>query len=66
MTRLYRLVEIIGDPKATPPIPPLIPVSRSTWFAGVKDGRFPKPVHFGARISAYRAEDIEKLIAGSK
>jgi len=34
-----RLHQIIGNPKADPPIPALIPVSRSTWWAGVKDGR---------------------------
>jgi len=27
-----------------------IPVSKSTWWAGVKDGRFPKPVKLGTRI----------------
>lgn len=65
MSRLYRLKEIIGDPKATPPIPPLIPVSKSTWFKGVKDGRYPQPVrNLGKRISAYRDEDIDKLLAG--
>lgn len=39
-----------------------IPVSKSTWWAGVKDGRFPKPVKLGARITAWRAEDICELI----
>lgn len=63
--RLYRLREILGDPKANPPIPPIIPVSRATWFKGLKDGRYPQPVrNLGPRISAYKAEDIEKLLAG--
>jgi prophage regulatory protein len=39
-----------------------IPVGRSTWWAGVKDGRFPKPVKLGPRITAWRAEDIRALI----
>lgn len=39
-----------------------IPVSKSTWWAGVKDGRFPKPVKLGTRISAWRVEDIRRLI----
>jgi predicted DNA-binding transcriptional regulator AlpA len=39
-----------------------IPVSKSTWWAGVKDGRFPKPVKLGSRISAWRVEDIRRLI----
>ncbi|MHA7859443.1 MAG: helix-turn-helix transcriptional regulator [Henriciella sp.] len=39
-----------------------IPVSKSTWWAGVKDGRFPQPVKLGARVTAWRAEDIWMLI----
>ena len=43
-----------------------IPVSKSTWWAGVKDGRFPKPVKFGPRITAWRVEDIRALIDTAK
>jgi prophage regulatory protein len=39
-----------------------IPVSRSTWWAGVKAGRYPKPVKLGPRITAWRVEDIRALI----
>lgn len=39
-----------------------IPVSKSTWWAGVKDGRFPKPKKLGARVTVWRAEDIRELI----
>ena len=39
-----------------------IPVSRSTWWQGVKDGRFPQPVKLGPRVTAWRAEDIASLI----
>ena len=39
-----------------------IPVSRSTWWAGVKSGRFPPPVKLGPRITAWHSHDIEKLI----
>ncbi|WP_430403162.1 helix-turn-helix transcriptional regulator [Hyphomonas sp.] len=40
-----------------------IPISKSTWWAGVKDGRFPKPLKLGARVTVWRAEDIRDLIA---
>ena len=40
-----------------------IPVGKSTWWAGVKDGRFPKPVKLGARLTVWRVEDIRALIA---
>lgn len=46
------------------PIGP-IPVSKSTWWAGIKDGRYPKPVKLGPRITAWRVEDIRALIAGA-
>lgn len=39
-----------------------IPVSKSTWWAGVKAGRFPQPVKLGPRITAWRVEDIRALI----
>lgn len=38
-----------------------IPVSKSTWWAGVKDGRFPKPIKLGARVTVWRVEDIRAL-----
>jgi len=39
-----------------------IPVGKSTWWAGVKSGRYPKAVKLGQRITAWRVEDIRGLI----
>jgi prophage regulatory protein len=39
-----------------------IPVSKSTWWAGVKSKRFPQPVKLGPKITAWRVEDILALI----
>ena len=39
-----------------------IPVSKSTWWAGVKSGRFPQPVKLGPKVTAWRVEDIRALI----
>ena len=39
-----------------------IPVGKSTWWAGVKSGRFPAPVRLGPRIVAWRTSQIEQLI----
>jgi len=62
-TGFLRLPQIIGDPKAEPPIPPLIPVKKSCWWAGVKSGRFPAPVKIGnGRGTFWRVEDIRALI----
>jgi prophage regulatory protein len=39
-----------------------IPVSKSTWWAGVKSKRFPQPVKLGPKITAWRAEEIRAWI----
>ena len=39
-----------------------IPVSKSTWWQGIKDGRFPKPLKLGKRVTVWRVEDIRRLI----
>jgi len=56
-----RLPQIIGDPNRG--IPALIPVSRSSWWQGVKDGRFPMGVKLGPRITVWRRADIDALLA---
>jgi prophage regulatory protein len=62
-TGFLRINQIIGNPKAKPPIPAIIPVSRSTWWAGVASGQYPQPVRtLGRRITAWRVEDIRTLI----
>jgi prophage regulatory protein len=43
----------------------LIPVGRSTWWAGVKSGRYPPPVKLGPRTTAWRVEDIRRLISSA-
>jgi prophage regulatory protein len=40
----------------------VIPLGKTCWWEGVKSGRFPKPVKLSARCTAWRAEDIHKLI----
>ena len=38
-------------------------IGKTTWWMGVREGRFPKPVKLGPRTSAWRVEDIRALIA---
>lgn len=41
----------------------VVPVGRSTWWAGVKSGKYPQPVRtLGARITVWRVEEIRALI----
>lgn len=39
-----------------------LPISKSTWWNGVRHGRYPQPVKLGPRITAWRTEDIQALI----
>jgi len=59
---LLRLKQIIGDPKADPPEPAIIPISRSSWLEGVRKGRFPKPIKLGPRTTCWRYSDIVDFI----
>ena len=50
--RLLRLPQVLDT----------IPVARSSWWAGVKSGRYPKPVRLGPRTVAWRESDIRALV----
>lgn len=45
-----------------PDVLKIIPISRATWYEGVKKGRFPAPVKLGPRVSLWRRSDIDKLV----
>lgn len=40
----------------------VIPVSKSTWWSGIKTGKFPAPIKLGPRTTCWRVEDIQALI----
>lgn len=50
-----------GPRTPRPAIAPILPVSHSTWWAGVRQGRFPQPVRTG-RCTMWRAADIRRLL----
>ncbi len=62
-TGFIRLPAIIGDPKANPPIPAIIPVSASTWWHKCKtDPAWPQPVKLSARCTAWKVADVLALV----
>ena len=61
---LLRLPQVVGDQKRG--IAPLVPVSRSTWWQWVRDGKAPKPVRIGPRCVAWRASEIRVFLDGLK
>lgn len=55
-----RVWDIVGDRKRG--IEPLIPVSRTTWWNGVKEGKYPKPVKLSERVTVWKRADIMGLL----
>jgi predicted DNA-binding transcriptional regulator AlpA len=45
-----------------PQILSVIPIGKSTWWAGVKSGRFPAAIKLGERTTVWKAQDIRSLI----
>lgn len=44
-----------------PQVLEIIPISRSSWWAGVKSGKYPQPVKIGPRMTCWRLRDILAL-----
>ena len=61
---LVRLKQIVGytDKETGEKIPGVIPIGKSTWWDGVKSGKYPKPVKLGPRCTCWNVEDIRRLI----
>ncbi len=62
----FRLPQIIGDQEANPPIEPIIPISKSSWWSGISAGRYPAGVKIAPRTTAWRRSDIIELCARLK
>lgn len=43
----------------------LLRISRSTWYAGIKTGRYPASVPIGPSSPRWRLGDIRKVAAGT-
>lgn len=59
--------KVIGRAKAKPRkarhgSPGILPISRSSWLAGVRDGRYPKPIHLSSRTTVWRTADVMALV----
>lgn len=47
-----------------PQVLQVIPVSRSTWWKWVKEGKAPPGIKIGLRVTAWRQSDVKALIEG--
>jgi prophage regulatory protein len=50
--RLIRLREVLER----------LPISKSTWWEGVRSGRYPQPVKLGSRLTCWRLADILEIV----
>jgi len=39
----------------------IIPVPKSSWYAGIARGEYPKPIKLSKRSAAWKASDIQAL-----
>lgn len=60
--RFLRLKQIIGDPKANPPIPPLLPIGKTAWWKGIAEGRFPQGIKLSKKITVWLYSEIMILL----
>jgi prophage regulatory protein len=51
---LVRIEKIIGPDG-------IIPVSRSSFYQGIRDGVYPKPIRLGKRTSAWRVSELMRV-----
>ncbi len=51
---LYRLPQVLKR----------IPVSRSSWFAGIHTGRYPRGYKIGLRTTVWKSDEIDQIVAG--
>ena len=45
-----------------PQVLSLIPISRSAWWDGIRQGKYPQGVKLGTKTTVWRVEDIRALI----
>jgi len=62
MDTSYPLDELIRLSAILAPDGP-IPISKTSWWLGVRAGRFPQPMKLGPRTTVWRRSAINALIA---
>ena len=60
--RYIRLKEIVGAPNSNPPIPPIVPVSKSTIWDWVQKKQFPQPFKLSARVTVWSLREVQEFL----
>jgi prophage regulatory protein len=58
---LVRIWQIIGSKKRG--LPPILPVSKSTLWNWIKQGKWPPPIKLSARVSCWDVETVREALA---
>lgn len=61
-TGFLRVSQIVGNKKTTPHVPAILPICKTRWYEGIKDGKFPAPVNLGKRTRAWPVKVIRQLV----
>lgn len=57
-----RLSDIVGDAKSNPPRRGVLPIGRSTFWAGIRQGKYPPPVKLGARTAVWDVSTVRRML----
>jgi predicted DNA-binding transcriptional regulator AlpA len=63
-SRYLRLSQIIGDKRGCNA--PIIPISKSSWWNGVRAGKYPKPHKLGPRTTVWLSEEVFALLGNGE
>lgn len=61
-TRLVRLADLVGNPRALPPIPGIVPLSAATIWRKVSQNQFPRPLKLGPNSTAWLLSEVEQWV----
>ena len=60
MNKLLRVRDIVRDKKTG--TFGYLPISKSAWWQGVAEGKYPQPIKLGPKTTCWRESDILALI----
>jgi predicted DNA-binding transcriptional regulator AlpA len=63
MNKLLRVRDIVRDKKSG--TFGYLPISKSAWWQGVAEGKYPQPIKLGPKTTCWRESDILALISRS-
>jgi predicted DNA-binding transcriptional regulator AlpA len=56
MEKLLRVKDIVRDNKSGKSN--YLPISKSSWWSGVAEGKYPQPIKLGPKTTCWRESDI--------